>query len=92
MLADNRRDLLDLLREFAGRGDDERERLAVAQAEALHERERERGRLAGAGLGGSNDVAPGQDQRNRLTLDGSRFGVAHLLDGSEEVVVQALSL
>ena len=83
VLADDRGDLLDLLREFARGGDDERERAPVAHADALHERERERGGLAGAGLGGGDDVAPCEDERDRLALDGCRFGVAHLFDGSE---------
>ena len=57
-----RSDLLDLLREFARGGDDQRAWRTRAHADALHERERERGGLSGAGLSGGDDIPPGQNQ------------------------------
>jgi hypothetical protein len=44
--------------------------------EALQQGEREPGGLAGAGLGGAKQIAAGEDDRNRLRLDGSGNGVA----------------
>ena len=41
-----------------------------AWAEALEDRQRERGGLAGAGLGGGENVAAGEDERDGLVLDG----------------------
>ena len=40
------------------------------RVEALEDRQDERGGLAGAGLGAGEDVAAGEDERDRLALDG----------------------
>jgi len=89
VLSDDSGDLLDLLREFAGGGDDERQRATVAGADALHERQRECGGLAGARLGSSDHIPALENQRDRLLLDGSWLCVAHLGDSGTDVVVQA---
>ena len=53
--------------------------------EELEDRQHEGGRLAGAGLGAGEDVATGQDERDRLGLDGGGLGVALVRDGAEEL-------
>ena len=53
--------------------------------EALQDRQHEGGRLAGAGLGAGQQVAAGEDERDRLALDGRGFGVALCRDGAEQV-------
>ena len=82
--------LLDLERELAGRGEDQRADDARAagrarRVEALEHRQHEGGRLAGAGLGAGEDVAAVEDERDRLGLDGGGFRVALLGDGAEEL-------
>ena len=66
--------LLDLERELAGRGEDQRADAAAAVAaagvQALDHRQHEGGRLAGAGLGAGEEVAAGEDERDGLGLDG----------------------
>ena len=57
--------------------------------EALQHRQHEGGRLAGAGLGAGQQVTAGEDERNRLALDGGWFGVALRRDGAEQVGRQA---
>jgi len=54
-------------------------------AEALEQREDERCRLAGACLGGGQDVATGEDEGDRLALDGRRLGVSLRGDRAKEV-------
>ena len=49
---------------------------AGVRVEALEHRQHEGGRLAGAGLGAGEEVAAGEDERDRLGLDGGGFGVA----------------
>jgi hypothetical protein len=44
--------------------------------QSLQQRQGEAGGLAGAGLGGAEQIASGQNDRNRLRLDGSGNGVA----------------
>ena len=51
----------------------------------LEHRQDERGRLAGPGLGAGEHVAAGEDERDRLGLDGGGLGVALLGDGAEEL-------
>ena len=46
--------------------------------EALQDRQRKGGGLAGAGLGDSQQVAPGEKMRDRLSLDRGRRGIAFL--------------
>jgi hypothetical protein len=53
--------------------------------QALEHRQDERGRLAGPRLGAGEDVATGEDERDRLGLDGGGFRVALLGDGAEEL-------
>ena len=82
--------LLDLERELTGRGEDQgadRPRTAGRPRgmQALQHRQHERGRLAGARLGAGEHVATGEDERDRLGLDGGGFRVALLGDGTEEL-------
>ena len=75
--------LLDLERELAGRGEDQRADDARAagrprRVETLEHRQHEGGRLAGPGLGAGEDVAALEDERDRLGLDGGGFRVALL--------------
>ena len=82
--------LLDLERELAGRGQDQRADDARAagrtrRMEALEHRQHEGGRLAGAGLGAGEDVAAREDERDGLGLDGGGFRVALVGDGTEEL-------
>ena len=88
--------LLDLERELAGRGEDQRADDARAggprRVEALEHRQHEGGRLAGAGLGAGEHVATGEDERDRLGLDGGGFRVALVGDGAEELGRQPESI
>ena len=52
--------------------------------EALDHGQDEGGRLAGAGLGAGEHVAPGEDERDRLGLDGCGLRVALAGYGAEE--------
>ncbi len=63
--------LLDLHGEFARGLEDEHAQRAVAP-ETLDDRERKRGRLAGAGLGGTDDIAAGENEGDGLRLNGRR--------------------
>jgi hypothetical protein len=62
-----------------------REALRCRRGEALQQRKREAGRLAGAGLGGAEEVASGEDDGNGLRLDGGGFGVALLRDRAKQL-------
>ena len=75
--AELHRVLVDLDRQFAGRGEDQGARvlgLAVgergAREQAVEDRDQERERLAGAGLCLARDVAAGERKRQRQRLDG----------------------
>src|SRR6266850_160769 len=57
-------------------------------SQKLQQRQRERGGFAGAGLRGAEYIAPGEDHRNRLCLNGCCFGVALVSDGTHERVRQ----
>jgi hypothetical protein len=92
---------LDLEGELARRGEDEdadrrpvrlaavagrrtgHDRLAVG--EALEDRQHEGRGLAGAGLGAGEQVAAGENERDRLALDGRRLGVTLVGDRTEEL-------
>jgi hypothetical protein len=50
----------------------------------LQQRQREAGGLAGAGLGGGEHVAAGQNDGDGLLLDGGGFGVTLVGDGTHE--------
>ena len=82
--------LLDLERELAGRGedqraDDARAALRARRVQALEHRQHEGGRLAGPRLGAREDVAAGEDERDGLCLDRGGFRVALVGDGTEEL-------
>jgi len=57
--------------------------------EALQQRQREAGGLPGARLGTGEDVAAGEDERNRLRLDGRGLGIAFAGDGANELGCEA---
>ena len=85
--------LVDLDGQLASRGEDERaDRMAGWRearvglgGEALEDRQDEGRRLARAGLGGGEDVATGEDDRDGLLLDGGGFRIALVRDGAKEV-------
>ena len=81
-------DAVDLQRELAGRGDDERARRLVAAGDALQERQDERRGLAGAGLRATDDVLAGDDGRDSLFLDGGGRGIAHVTHGIKNARVE----
>jgi NAD(P)H-dependent flavin oxidoreductase YrpB (nitropropane dioxygenase family) len=77
--------------ELSGRHEDERHRVArvvAAGAEALEDRQRERRGLAGAGGGLAQQVAPGEQRRDRLALDRRGLLVAELGEGALELGAQ----
>ena len=80
---------LDLERQLAGRGQDQRpdERPArhARRVQELEHRQHEGRGLARAGLGAGEHVTTGQDERNGLALDGRGFRVALVGDGTKEV-------
>jgi hypothetical protein len=53
--------------------------------QALEHRQHEGGRLARPGLGAREHVAAIEDKRDRLLLDGGRFGVALLGHRAKEL-------
>jgi hypothetical protein len=57
--------------------------------QVLDQRQREAGGLAGAGLGGAEEVAAGQDDRDGLLLDGGRDGVSLVRDCADELGSEA---
>ena len=87
----------DLHRELARRREDERPNRVSRRRKAavrlrlqpLQDREHERGGLAGSGLGGREEVAALEHERDRLLLDGRRGGVALIGDGPCEFGRQA---
>ena len=80
---------LDLERELAGRGQDQRPNERTAgrprRMQQLEHRQHEGRGLARAGLGAGEHVTTGQDERDRLALDGGGFRVALVGDGTKEV-------
>ena len=85
--------LRDLHRELAGGRHHERpDRVAGGREarvrvdpQALEDRQGEGGRLAGAGLGGGEEVAALEDERDRPLLDGGGLRVALLRDRAKDV-------
>ena len=81
--------------EFAGRHQHQQARCArtarvrLILGEALQQRQCKRRRLAGAGLGGGEQVATVVHGGNGALLDGRRGDVAQFLDGAQEVGRQA---
>ena len=84
--------LLDLGRQFAGRGQHQRANrraaLRIAHrrlvAQPLQDRQRKAGGLAGAGLGAAHQVATAEHGRNGLRLDRRGKGIAALGNGANE--------
>ncbi len=75
---------LDLRGEFARRLKDEGARHAGAGAALLEHRDHRQGEsgcLAGAGLGNAENVAAGENVRDRLSLNGSGGGIARGCNG-----------
>jgi hypothetical protein len=54
------------------------------RAEAVEDGEGEGGGFAGAGLGGGDEIAAGEDDGNRLLLDGRGRGVTFGGDGADD--------
>ena len=85
--------LLDLHAQLAGGREHERadgvagrrEARIGVELEPFEDRQHECRGLAGAGLGGREEIAPFEDEGDRLGLDRRRGGVALLRDGSQEV-------
>ena len=74
-------DVVDLLGQLARGRDDQRLGRAAGQAEELvQDRQQEGGGLAGAGLGGGDEVAAGEDGGDGLGLNRRRLGVAHVAE------------
>ena len=83
--------LADLLGQLARGGDHEHERAlpALGMAQAVERGQREGRGLAGAGLGGGDEVAPFERERDGLLLDGRGRFVAQARDGFKSLVGQA---
>ncbi len=81
----------DLLGQFARGGDHEHERAlpALGVAQAVERGQREGRGLAGAGLGGGDEVAPFEHEGDGLLLDGRGRFVAQTRDGVQGLVGQA---
>ena len=71
------------------RGAREPRGFGCSSARLLQQRQREGRRLAGAGLGGGQQVAAVVDGGNGALLDGRRGDVAQFLDGAQEFGRQA---
>jgi hypothetical protein len=81
--------LFDLGREFAGRFEDQGAGHSCPGAALFQKREHgqdEGGGLAGAGLGDAEDVAAGQNVRDRLFLDGGRGRVTGSRNSGENLI------
>ena len=74
-----------LERELAGGGQNECLNDVVARIDGVEQRKPEGRRLAGSGLGDAHDVAAGQQNGDRLLLDGGGGHEAHVGDGLEQV-------
>ena len=86
-------DVLRLLGQFARGADDQRAQLVPRPGhQAVEEGQDERGGFAGAGLGQTHDVAPFQNGRDGLLLDGSGDDVALLGDVLQQARVEAQRL
>jgi hypothetical protein len=77
--------VVDLLGELTRGGDHQHVRALAAAGvvERVHDRKEEGRGLAGAGLGGGEEVVAGQDLGDGLGLDGGGLGVAQVVDGLE---------
>jgi hypothetical protein len=79
--ADRRSRSVAMARIRGGRGGAD----SVAVVEPLEDRQDECSRLAGAGLGASEEVAAGQNEWDRLCLDGGGLGIALVRDSAEKL-------
>ena len=85
----------DLERQLAGGREHQHARAAAGHGtllgsdEALQRRQHEGGGLAAAGRGRNHEIHAGDGHRDRLRLDGRGLGVARVLDGLQQSVVQA---
>ena len=68
--------------QLARGGQDQRLHRAGVGVELLQDGQRKGGRLAGAGRRLADHVAPGEQQRDRLALDGRRRLIAHIAYGA----------
>jgi hypothetical protein len=59
------------------------------ERQALQQRQGKAGGLAGAGLRRAEQVAAGEDDGNRLRLDGGRDGVALVCDRARQLGIKA---
>src|SRR6056297_1810364 len=75
----------DLIRELAGREQDDRLRLVEVGVDRLHERDPEGAGLAGARLGLDDEVSARSHAGNRSRLDGSGSMPAEIPDGLLDV-------
>ncbi len=91
MLAVRAHVLVHLRGEFPRRRDDEDAHRTRSRAlrQPLENGQREAGGLAGARLGGAEQIATAQDDRNGLRLDGGGLGVALLCDSAQQLGAQA---
>ena len=83
--------LVDLLRQLARRHDDERLDHIVRvplQQQLVQQRQRIGRRLARSRLGAADDVAPLQNDGNRLLLHGRHFVKIHILKTVEDLILQ----
>ena len=86
--------LFNLQHELACRSDDERAHTFAAhlrsmRGQPMENREDECGGLPRSGLGDPDDIVTGEDQRDGLALDWSRFGVAGLAHRFREIGAEA---
>ena len=82
--------VVDLLGQLARRREDERlGDVAGAVEKPVQDRQEEGGGLAGAGLGGGDEVAAGEDHGDGLRLHRRRLGVAHVARGLHQRGMQA---
>ena len=80
---------VDLGRELARRDEHEAAGLAGGGTEERKGRKREGGGLAGTGLGGAQQVAAGDDDRNGLGLDRCRLFVTLIGEGAQQFRAKA---
>ena len=81
--------LVDLERKLARRGEDERtDAAARVLIQTLDDRHGERAGLTRAGLCAAEQIAPLENRRDRLLLNGSRLFIAGLSKRLEDILVQ----
>jgi hypothetical protein len=87
VIAERQRLLVDLHGELARRREHQHAQLAAHRPamQALQDRQEKCGRLPGAGRGARDEIAPGQQHRNGLGVNGSRARVAHVPHGFDQL-------